>query len=159
MFCKYCGKSLEDDARFCPSCGSSVNRLEEPEQTKQAEETAVPQNSKSDIENTQSAETQSSAPRKLHVMGLVGFILSCASFLIGFSDLAIISVAGFIVSLIGLIQFNKNPKKYKLKGFAIAGVSIGAVGVFLFFIFMFATCALTCALLSLPETWSGTGVI
>lgn len=25
MFCKYCGKELPDDAKFCPECGTSVD--------------------------------------------------------------------------------------------------------------------------------------
>ena len=157
MFCKYCGKELDNDARFCPSCGSSVDKVEEPEKVDSIDDSATIKNSK-DIdageERTQTCAVQtptSTAPRKLHVLGLIGFILSCVSFLISFADLGVVSVAGFIISLIGLIQFNKHPKVYKLKGFAIAGVSIGAVGVFIFFLLVFATCALTCAILSTPE--------
>ncbi len=28
MFCRYCGKQLEDDWKFCPICGNSVEGLE-----------------------------------------------------------------------------------------------------------------------------------
>ena len=148
MFCKHCGKELDSDARFCPSCGSSTDSpTEKNSDTTQTEYFQT----ESDGINT---ENNQATPKKLHVLGLVGFILSCISFLICFSDLGAISVAGFIVSLIGLVQFNKHPKTYKLKGFSIAGVAIGAVSVVIFFLLIFATCALTCTLLSMPELWS-----
>ena len=38
MFCKNCGTSLSDGARFCPTCGTTVERVE-------------PQNNNSDYSN------------------------------------------------------------------------------------------------------------
>ena len=148
MFCKQCGKELDSDARFCSSCGSATDSPTDKNTDNTQTEFFQTSNSGINTENNQST------PKKLHVLGRVGFILSCISFLISFSDLGAISVAGFIVSLIGLIKFNKNPNTYKLKGFSIAGVAIGAVSVVIFFLLIFATCALTCTLLSMPELWS-----
>ena len=145
MYCKYCGKALPEDAVFCPSCGSSVQDEKNTADTQQ---------------NSSCNETFYQAPpsacptqpiankRKLHVFGLIGFILSCVSFLIGFADLGAISTAGFIVSLIALVQFNKNPNKFKLKGFCIAGVSVGAVGLAFFVFFMFCVGLVSCAIIS-----------
>jgi len=36
MFCKNCGKEIDSDSKFCPSCGNPIQKVENP-QTKEAE--------------------------------------------------------------------------------------------------------------------------
>ncbi len=145
MFCKYCGTSVPDDARFCPSCGSNI---EDVNQANQREQNYDSQQSFSGCQCDAPDVSINTQPKKFHVTGLVGFILSCFSFLIAFADMGAFSVAGFVVSLIALVQFNKNPEKYKLKGFSIAGIAVGAVGLFVCFIFVLCVGIVSCALIS-----------
>ena len=161
MFCIHCGKELPDGARFCSFCGSSISTTpvnDNVQETAISEDPVVTETNGQPISvQTQPASqpvNESAEPKKLQVMGLVGFILACASFVIGFLDFCLIATAGMIVSIVALVQFNKNPNKYKLKGFAIAGVAVGAVGCFIMFILMCTTCALTCALLAYPPAVS-----
>lgn len=66
--------------------------------------------------------------KQVHEAALVGFILSLASFgiLLAGSPLAILaSLAGAILSIIGLRKIKKNPGKYSGKGLAWAGVILG----------------------------------
>ncbi len=161
MFCIHCGKELPDGARFCSFCGSSICTTPVSESVQESAVTEQPvvtetfsQPAPEKTAPASQPESASAESKKLHVMGLVGFILACASYLIGFLDLGLIATAGMIVSIVALVQFNKNPNKYKLKGFAIAGVAVGAVGCFIMFILMCTTCALTCALLAYPPAVS-----
>lgn len=40
MFCRFCGKQIEDDSAFCGNCGAAIEKEEEP--VKKAEEVAEP---------------------------------------------------------------------------------------------------------------------
>ena len=67
------------------------------------------------------------ARSKLNVCALVGFILSVASLVFSYLGL-LFNLAGLIVSIVGLVQINK--KGGRGKGFAIAGICVGAVLLF-----------------------------
>ena len=157
MFCIHCGKELPDGARFCSFCGSSIATApisENIQESAISEDPIIAKtiNQSIPVQTAPASQpvNESAEPKKLQVMGLVGFILACASFIIGFLDLGLTATAGMIVSIVALVRFNKNPNVYKFKGFAIAGVAVGAVGCFIMFILMCTTCALTCALLAYP---------
>lgn len=105
MFCKVCGKEVDDKAVICPSCGCKV------------EETAA-----TDV-GTPAVKVEKN--NKINVLGLIGFILSvCSLFLSLYGSIA---VAGVILSIIGLVQCVKNG--YGLKGFPIAGIVVGACSI------------------------------
>ena len=139
MFCKYCGKELSTDAKFCSSCGSAVEEVAETQETQKTqevfEERAIPQ----------PTCTCNAQPKKNNVCCLVGFILSFVSYVFLFNDLCLFSLAGFIVSLVGLCQCKRKDENWR--GFGLAGTIIGAVAVGICFIIFFASCVATCALI------------
>ena len=114
-YCAHCGAELLDEAVVCPKCGCWTN------------------------DNNKVAEV--SRP-KLSKLALTGFILSLVSVVTSLFFLSInslesvflfgsvtVAVAGFVCSLVGLIKLKRNNQRGK--GFAIAGLTVGAVvGVF-----------------------------
>ena len=120
-YCAHCGAELIDEAVICTKCGCWTN--------------------------DQKKLSEISRP-KLNVLALVGFILSIVSivvflFAIGIDPEADASlfigipfaIAGFVCSIIGLIKLKRNHQRGK--GFAIAGIVVGAVvGIFWLFILM-----------------------
>ena len=101
MFCKNCGKEIDDHAAVCPHCGVVVN----------------------------SSAFPASAPVQQNTIAIVGFILSLFTALIG-----------LIVSCIGL----KKSKELggSGRGFAIAGIVIGAIEMVIVVIYIIAAVAL-----------------
>ncbi|MCH5151433.1 MAG: zinc-ribbon domain-containing protein [Clostridiales bacterium] len=111
-FCTHCGAELTDDAAFCLKCGCPT--------TVRAQEVQVTQT-------------------KLNPVALVGFILSLVSVFVTMLTLIVSSgssgfpfggglpfaVAGVVCSIVGLVKTVKN--KQRGKGFAIAGLVVGAV--------------------------------
>lgn len=75
-----------------------------------------------------SDQEQEIGPAKIEPLGLAGFITSLAGLLI----LPIpCGIVGIVLSGISLGRINKNPGKYRGKGFAIAGLIVGIVMVVL----------------------------
>lgn len=97
MYCKICGSEINDQAVVCPKCGCSTKV---------------------------SAEAEVSAPqkRKLNVLCLVGFVLSLVSLFIAL--FGAVAITGLILSIVGLVQANKNNES--LKGLGIAGIVVSA---------------------------------
>ena len=98
MFCKTCGKEINDNAVICPYCGCAVSG-EIKEKT---------------IENSQDKKG------KANVMSIIGFVLSLVSLLL--SLFGAVAIAGLVLSIIGLVQCNQNGER--LKGLAIAGIVV-----------------------------------
>lgn len=65
-----------------------------------------------------------------NMLGLVGFIVSCASMLLNFFGL--VGLAGTIMSIVGLVQINRDGGKGK--GLAIAGICVGGVSTLIFLV-------------------------
>ncbi len=72
-------------------------------------------------------ETHPAESRKVEKLGLAGFILS----LPGMVPIICLpfAVLGVIFGIISLRKIKKNPTLYKRKGFAIAGIILGALGI------------------------------
>ncbi len=98
-YCEKCGNELFDEAVICPKCGCAV-RYEKPQKT--GEPSA-----------------------RINVCALVGFILSLVSVISIFNVLGFLAIAGFVNSVIGLVNCTK--KKQRGKGFAIAGIVVGVI--------------------------------
>ncbi len=145
MYCKNCGNKLNDGAKFCAKCGNKVEQ-ENSEKTKnvalasevklneqkenvkidaQAINQNVAQNSVNNPVNNNTAINKTGT----NVFALIGFILS----LVGILSCGSTTIFGLVLSIVGLTQVNKT--KESGKGFAIAGISISSVVVFLWILF------------------------
>lgn len=116
MYCKTCGKEINENAVVCVNCGVLLDNATLEQINGQKES------------------------KKTNVCALVGFILSLVGFELGIYVSPLI-VAGFILSIIGLTQYKKTGVG---KGFAIAGIAISASAFALYFIIfmslMFSAC-------------------
>ncbi len=116
MYCKTCGKEINENAVVCVNCGVLLDNATLEQINGQKES------------------------KKTNVCALVGFILSLVGFVLGIYVSPLI-VAGFILSIIGLTQYKKTRVG---KGFAIAGIVISASAFALYFIIfmslMFSAC-------------------
>ena len=109
MYCKNCGKEIEDDSSFCPYCGSSVNK-------KIVVESKATKGDKGNSENC---------------FGAIGFIVSVVAVLYSHSNIALWYVA-FALAFIGIVLSCAGMKDIKKgeNGIAFAGFIIGAIALF-----------------------------
>ena len=103
MYCKFCGKEINDKSVVCPHCGCQVGEI------------------KSDVENARPTT------EKVNGMSIAGFILACISFLI--TLYGTVATVGLVLCIIGMKQCDENGEK--LKGLAIAGIIISTVSLVL----------------------------
>lgn len=109
MFCGNCGKNADDGKTYCDNCANLLH---------------------SETEKRKENNRQEAANPKLSIIALVGFVLGCVSFLINF--MGILGILALVLSIIGFAQINNNGEKGK--GFAVAGMLLGAIGVIYGFI-------------------------
>lgn len=96
MYCKTCGKEINDDAVVCPACGCAVK----------TEETKKP-------------------AKKLNVLGLIGFILGLVSWLISlWGIVAIAGLVLSIVGLVQCVKDGGGMKGFPIAGIAVSAVSL-----------------------------------
>ena len=100
MFCRTCGKEVNDNAIICPHCGCALKNE------------SIYAEVKNDV-------------KKINVMCLVGFILSMASLLIALYGM--VAIAGLVLSIVGVVQTNKTGER--LRGLGIAGIIVAAVSL------------------------------
>lgn len=98
-YCTHCGAELLDEAVLCPKCGCWCDKEVS---TTTTEVTEIP---------------------KLNVRALVGFILALVSVIPYINIFGMISIAGVILSSIGLSQINID-RRYTGKAFAIVGLAV-----------------------------------
>lgn len=116
MFCKYCGKEIENDSKFCPFCGSQV----EPEE--EALEPVILD------ENEKSEEKEHKGP--WNAFAKVGYILGILGFVLSFFAAGLnIAIPGLVFSILGKRASEDELKEKANKGFkfALAGIIIGAI--------------------------------
>ncbi|MFA0815264.1 MAG: DUF4190 domain-containing protein [Anaerofustis sp.] len=144
--CTNCGSPMDDNAAFCPNCGTAAA----PVQPAAPETPVAPQAAPSyqaPVEPQPAAQqnpyqtNSNPAPtynpngaynpyaqpsQSTNIPALVGFILSLVgipALFIGFGWL--LGIAGIVLSIIGMVQVKKTNQKGK--GFALAGLIIGIV--------------------------------
>lgn len=109
MYCRNCGKEINDEAVICVHCGTATNYQQPIVQQPIVEP----------------------PKKKINVIGIVGFCISIVALLLimVIDALAmdyiyiIATLASFILCVIGLTHF----KKQRLSGFAIAGLVIAGI--------------------------------
>ena len=102
MFCKYCGKPLLDNADICLKCGKFVDKA--PVVTQPSVQPTKP-----------SAPTSSMG--SAYILAIISFVLSL---------IPIVSLGGFVTSIISLCQYKSREKK-EGKGLAVAGLVISSL--------------------------------
>lgn len=111
MFCKNCGKELDDNAVICTNCGVATDKLK--------------------VETAETTAKETANNLKSHnVFSIIGFVLALLTIVFMFVNAIpyfIALVAGLTLSIIGLV----NSKKYKSygKGLSIAGVCVCGAGL------------------------------
>lgn len=103
-YCTKCGKKVDEKDIFCQYCGKQLN-----------EEEVV----------TKDGEVVD--PNKKNNLALAGFIVSLCSLFISFWGVT--AIVGIVLSSVGLSQIKKTNEEGK--NFAIAGIIIGGVSIFL----------------------------
>lgn len=112
MFCKYCGKELDEHAAFCPNCGAKNDTVGETAARATVNETAAANHSAPSDNNG-----------KANKLGIAGFVVSLISLGLGYYY-AIASIVGLVLSA---VAFGTRKKYDKYNGFALAGMIIGIV--------------------------------
>lgn len=100
MFCKYCGRQVDEQASFCSSCGA---RLKAPY-------IASPQTITPPIK------------KPVNGLGIAAFVVGIVTLLLGIYIFGI-AIAGIVLGSVGVARRNK----YRLNGLAIAGLVISCV--------------------------------
>ena len=98
MFCKICGKEINDNAVICPGCGCATNTVE---------------------------EKNVSGKKKPNILCILGFVLSLVSFFLALYGT--VAIAGLILSIIGIVQAKKKEQSLKglgIAGIVISAVSM-----------------------------------
>ena len=101
MYCKNCGHEIDDNCKYCPDCGASQ-------------------------QNSSSFDYQYSSTEDFHTepgynsICIIGCVLACASVFINM--FGTLSVAGLILSIIGLKKQRETQEKGKV--FAIVGIAV-----------------------------------
>lgn len=124
MFCRYCGKELNDKAVVCPGCGiltceESAPKTKEAQQIPYRPQTAYQQPQAQPQQQTYQQQPVYQAqprPRKTNVLAIVGFVLSF-----------FVCLAGLICSAIALKQVKTSGEDGR--GLALAGVIISAISL------------------------------
>lgn len=112
MYCKKCGKEIDDNAVVCPNCGVPTEKYQQQNNTAEA----------------------APVEKKFNVCALIGFILSlCCWVLMWFTTIFywIAFVAALTLSIVGLVFVKKLNTG---KGFAIAGIILSAVSIVMWII-------------------------
>lgn len=130
MYCRHCGKEIDDKAVICVHCGlmvdpvsKHVNEVPSAKFCKNCGKELPPAAVICSNCGVAVGEIVSNAPKKkLNTFGLTGFILSICS-IWGGALFGILPIIALVFSIIGM---TKN-KKCRLNGFSIAGLTISII--------------------------------
>lgn len=125
MYCKHCGKELNQDARFCPACGAEQNTYDDPFTSTEVNEVVEPK----------PARVWSIFSKIGRIMGIVAIATSWIPYLIGLT----IGIAGIVFSCLGRkakTDIAEDNYRLGLK-LSIAGIVVSVVS-FIIFIVIYA---------------------
>ena len=97
MFCKNCGKEIDDNAVICPNCGIQVNEIK--------------------------SETAASSAKRVNGLGIAAFVVSILSLWLG----VYFMIASFVGLGLSIAAFVMRKKYNSCNGLAIAGLVISIV--------------------------------
>lgn len=132
MFCTKCGASMRPGDRFCPSCGNETGQSQNAQNNQNNGYNPNNRYGNQYAQNGQYGYNSFNQPYyadvpqlKKNACAIVGFIISCVSLLINLAGL--VGIAGLIVSIVGYNQIKTSGEGGK--GFATAGIVIGAFSI------------------------------
>lgn len=108
MFCKQCGKEMEDGVAFCPNCGASQRAATLPASTP-----------------TQHGGSHQPENSSYNTMAVVGFVVALISLFLNFWG--IVGITATIFSIHGYMGCKKTGQKGH--GLALTGIIIGAISI------------------------------
>ncbi len=106
MFCKHCGKEINDSAVICPNCGVATDNY-----------TAV----------AKPAESS----QKFNGFALAGMICAIVGLVGGNYIFCMPSIVGLILSIVGMVKVKEYNSGY---GFALTGIIISGIGLLIWLI-------------------------
>ena len=101
MFCKYCGKELNDNALICPNCGVATDKY-------------------------MAVAKTADAQQKTNGLAIAGMICAIVGLIGGDYFFCIPSIIGLILSIVGMVKVKQYNSGY---GFALTGIIIGAISL------------------------------
>ncbi len=138
MLCKFCGKEIPADARFCANCGASVNAQKETAEEQPPKESFC----RHDFAPPP-CPPYMPAKKKSNAFCITGFVLSLGSLFLSFFGL--VAIAGLTLSIIGVIQASRRGEG--LKGLGIAGIAVSACSLVFTYIAIFSLALLLTSLM------------
>ena len=129
MFCKNCGKQIEDKIEFCPYCGTAT------EDSNPVAPVTTDESFADGANNTTVSANPDKKSKKINIYAIIGFVLSiCSWFFAIFINYheyvcTAIGAASLALCIVGVVFAEK--KNYNLKGVSIAGLVISTVAVVL----------------------------
>lgn len=116
MFCKHCGKEIDDKAMVCPNCGVGTDNI------------------------AAMARTSEENVSKANPCAIIGFIFSLVAVIFTFIVFVywVAFAVGFVLSIIGLV---KAKKLNSGRGLAIAGIVICCLSVLIWVLVFFVLLA------------------
>lgn len=125
MFCKNCGKEIEDNSNFCIYCGADL--------------TEKPSTFDQQCQSQQGQQPHIENQGKINALGIAGFVVSLLSLWLG----VYFCIASIIGVIFGGVGVSKSKECTSCNGLAIAGLVIGIISlVFWGMIWMFVGTAL-----------------
>ena len=134
MFCKKCGKEVNENAAFCPYCGTTVSKPQEVASQEVApKEDNVPVTDTPTNEAVNTDNKPKNKNKKTNLYALIGLVLSICVWVMFWpinyrvyvcTSIACVSLA---LSIVGYIFAEK--KDYNFKRLAIAGLVISIVAI------------------------------
>ena len=129
MFCPNCGHQIPDDSLFCPDCGQSIQTENQSAQPNAGQGQQPPVYDADPAQNQgyqyQYSVQYTKDTRPMNGMCIAGFVVGIVSMFLNFYG--IVGIVALILSAVGLSACTK--KNQRGKGFAVAGLVLGIVGV------------------------------
>ena len=127
MFCKYCGASIESDALFCASCGKRTAADAE-SNTEGIPNATEPLNAHSSSPQQESGQPDAGGEAKdgagnTNLFSILGCVIAGLSLFLDYFGIA--SIAGLVVSIIGLFKAKKEGQGGAMV--AIIGIVVSAI--------------------------------
>jgi predicted nucleic acid-binding Zn ribbon protein len=114
MFCKKCGKALDENAKFCPVCGESVNH---------EESGAVISES---LGPKASGEMKYIRPKYWVTTTILG-ILSIVFVAINFLGIPVVHLIGIVLGIVAIVYCKNDQRNYSY--YSKTGMITGIIGV------------------------------